>query len=58
VVLCFSDGLHFTPLGNKVLFDEVVKTLKDTGLNDEKLPADLPYFFEVDSNDPSKTFGN
>ncbi|XP_078174870.1 SGNH hydrolase-type esterase superfamily protein [Carex rostrata] len=53
-----SDGLHFTTLGNKVLFDEVVNTLKDLGLSDEKLPADLPYFYEVDPNDPSKTFGN
>ncbi|KAJ3701205.1 hypothetical protein LUZ61_004910 [Rhynchospora tenuis] len=52
------DGLHFTPLGNKVLFDEVVKTLKDIGLSDEKLATDQPYYYEVDHNDPSKTFGN
>lgn len=52
------DGLHFTQLGNKVLLDEVVKTLKDIGLSDEKLPTDLPYYFEVDPADPSKTFGN
>ncbi|KAL6627196.1 hypothetical protein ACP70R_030922 [Stipagrostis hirtigluma subsp. patula] len=53
-----SDGLHFTPTGNKILFDEVLKTLASVGFNQESLPSDLPLFHEIDPMDPMKAFGN
>ncbi|CAD6240515.1 unnamed protein product [Miscanthus lutarioriparius] len=52
-----SDGLHFTPAGNKILFDEVVKTLASIGFSQERLPSDLPLFHEIDPKDPMKAFG-
>ncbi|XP_042434367.1 GDSL esterase/lipase At5g45920-like isoform X1 [Zingiber officinale] len=55
---CLSDGLHFTPYGNKVLYEEVVKKLRDGGLSIGTLPADLPLFSSIDPNDPLKSFSN
>lgn len=53
-----SDGLHFTPVGNKILFEEVVKTLETSiGFSQERLPSDLPLFHEIDPKDPMKAFG-
>ncbi|OEL14593.1 GDSL esterase/lipase [Dichanthelium oligosanthes] len=52
-----NDGLHFTPTGNKILFDEVVKTLASIGFSKESLPSDLPLFPEIDPKDPMKAFG-
>jgi isoamyl acetate esterase len=52
-----SDGLHFTPAGNKILFYEVVKTLSSTiGFSSECLRSDLPLFHEIDPKDPIKAF--
>lgn len=53
---CLSDGLHLTRNGNKIVFEEVVKRLEEEGLSPEKLPADLPLFQEIDSNNPLKAF--
>ncbi|CAK9321087.1 unnamed protein product [Citrullus colocynthis] len=50
------DGLHLTRNGNKIVFEEVVKRLEEEGLSPEKLPADLPLFQEIDSNNPLKAF--
>lgn len=38
------------------MFEEVVKRLEEEGLSPEKLPADLPLFQEIDSNNPLKAF--
>ncbi|TVU22864.1 hypothetical protein EJB05_32585 [Eragrostis curvula] len=51
-----SDGLHFTPAGNKILFNEVVKRLASIGISLEKLPSDLPLFHDIDPKDPMKAF--
>lgn len=54
---CFlRDGLHLTPRGNRVLFEEVVFALKDANLSLEALPADLPLFGDMDPDDPAKSF--
>ncbi|CAO2175072.1 unnamed protein product [Urochloa humidicola] len=52
-----SDGLHFTPTGNKILFDEVVNTLASIGFSKESLPSDLPLYPDIDPKDPMKAFG-
>jgi hypothetical protein len=41
------DGLHLTPLGNRLLFKEVVLALRDTNLGLEALPADLPLCSDI-----------
>ncbi|KAM3345813.1 hypothetical protein ACQJBY_020381 [Aegilops geniculata] len=46
-----SHGLHFTPVGNKILFDEVLKTLESIGFSQHSLPSDLPLFHEIDPKD-------
>ncbi|CAM9000749.1 unnamed protein product [Rhodiola kirilowii] len=50
------DGLHLTPSGNKVVFDEVLKKLREAGLSLEALPVDLPLIAEIDPKDPLKAF--
>ncbi|XP_008783917.1 GDSL esterase/lipase At5g45920 [Phoenix dactylifera] len=52
------DGLHLTAGGNRVLFEEVVERLRNAGLSLETLPADLPLFYDIDPNDPLKSFSN
>lgn len=52
------DGLHFTAGGNRVLFEEVVGRLRDSGLSLETLPADLPLFCDLDPKDPLKSFSS
>lgn len=52
------DGLHFTSLGNRVLFEEVVRKLKDMGLSLETMLVDQPLFYDIDPKDPLKTFCN
>ncbi|KAM0847903.1 hypothetical protein ACQ4PT_038086 [Festuca glaucescens] len=48
------DGLHFTLFGNKILFDEVLKTLESIGFSQQSLRSDLPLFHEIDPKDPLK----
>ncbi|OIV97138.1 hypothetical protein TanjilG_00167 [Lupinus angustifolius] len=50
------DGLHLTRRGNQVVFEEVVKKLKDEGLSLESIPIDLPPIADIDHNDPLKAF--
>jgi len=50
------DGLHLTPSGNRIVFDEVVSKLKTEGLSLENLAVDLPLITEIDPNDPLKAF--
>ncbi|KAJ8501047.1 hypothetical protein OPV22_011599 [Ensete ventricosum] len=56
--LFLRDGLHFTSLGNRVLFEEVVRKLRDVGLSLETMPVDQPLFYDIDPKDPLKTFCN
>ncbi|KAL8460601.1 hypothetical protein ACS0TY_032213 [Phlomoides rotata] len=53
-----SDGLHLTPNGNKVVFEEVIAQLKDQKISPDNLPPDLPLFSQIDPNDPVKSFQN
>ncbi|KAL6606167.1 hypothetical protein ACP70R_041820 [Stipagrostis hirtigluma subsp. patula] len=50
------DGLHLTPRGNRVVFEEVVFALRDANLSLEAIPADLPLFGDMDPSDPAKAF--
>ncbi|KAL5729950.1 hypothetical protein ACHQM5_002837 [Ranunculus cassubicifolius] len=52
-----SDGLHLTPTGNKIVFEQVVGLLKKEGISLETLPVDLPFFQDIDPNDPGKILG-
>lgn len=59
VCFCHSncrDGLHLTQRGNRIVFEEVVGTLRGEGLSLETLPVDLPLIAEIDPNDPLKAF--
>ncbi|KAL6991179.1 hypothetical protein U1Q18_009298 [Sarracenia purpurea var. burkii] len=51
-----SDGLHLTQAGNRIVFEEVVKKLREAGLSLETLPVDLPLISEIDLSDPIKSF--
>ncbi|KAK2393669.1 SGNH hydrolase-type esterase superfamily protein [Trifolium repens] len=51
-----SDGLHLTSGGNQLVFEEVIRKLRDEGLSLESIPIDLPLLSDVDRNDPLKAF--
>ncbi|XP_010529187.1 PREDICTED: GDSL esterase/lipase At5g45920 [Tarenaya hassleriana] len=54
---CLWDGLHLSRVGNKVVLEEVVKKLKEQGIDVEKnLAVDLPLIENIDQNDPLKAF--
>ncbi|XP_026412531.1 GDSL esterase/lipase At5g45920-like [Papaver somniferum] len=55
---CLSDGLHLTPTGNKIVYEEVIKKLTKEGVNVETLSADLPLLSQIDPCDPLKAFQN
>ncbi|PON99114.1 Lipase [Trema orientale] len=50
------DGLHLTPSGNRIVFEEVVRKLMEEGVSLETLPVDLPLISEIDPSDPLKSF--
>ncbi|KAL6493536.1 hypothetical protein OROGR_032315 [Orobanche gracilis] len=49
-----SDGLHLTPEGNAVVFEQVIKIFNEAGFSD--LPYDFPSHSEIDGENPEKTF--
>jgi len=51
-----SDGLHLTNGGNQLVFEEVIKKLRDEGLSLESIPVDLPLVSDIDPNEPLKAF--
>ncbi|XP_058761866.1 GDSL esterase/lipase At5g45920-like [Vicia villosa] len=51
-----SDGLHLTNGGNQLVFEEVIRKLRDIGLSVESVPIDLPLISDIDPNDPMKAF--
>lgn len=51
-----SDGLHLAQGGNRIVFEELVKKLKEVGVSLEKLPVDLPLFSDINPKDPLNTF--
>ncbi|KAK4259667.1 hypothetical protein QN277_005976 [Acacia crassicarpa] len=51
-----SDGLHLSQSGNQLVFQEVIRKLRDEGLSVEALPVDLPLISDIDPNDPMKVF--
>ncbi|KAJ4981615.1 hypothetical protein NE237_032452 [Protea cynaroides] len=53
---CLIDGLHLTPSGNRVVFDEVVVKLRQEGLSLETLPVHLPLLADMDQSDPLRSF--
>ncbi|XP_058761864.1 GDSL esterase/lipase At5g45920-like [Vicia villosa] len=51
-----SDGLHLTEAGSQIVFDEVIRKLRDEGLTPDTMPVDLPFLSDMDTNDPMKSF--
>ncbi|CAK9148174.1 unnamed protein product [Ilex paraguariensis] len=52
------DGLHLSKGGNRIVFDEVIKTLRAKDMSLETLPFDLPLIMDIDPSDPLKAFQN
>lgn len=53
-----SDGLHLTPDGNKVVFEEVLKVFNGAWLSAIDMPYDFPQYSEIDPHNPEKAFQN
>lgn len=56
VLFCYSDGLHLTPDGNAIVYQEVIKVFDETSLSAEKMPADVPHHSTIDGKQPEKAF--
>ncbi|KAK7330496.1 hypothetical protein VNO77_24691 [Canavalia gladiata] len=51
-----SDGLHLTPEGNDVVYQEVIKVLNEAGLSADKMPFDFPHHSKIDHKNPESAF--
>lgn len=51
-----SDGLHLTPEGNALVFEELLKILSERGLNFVDMPDEFPHHSIIDDKDPQKSF--
>ncbi|KAL3716874.1 hypothetical protein ACJRO7_008451 [Eucalyptus globulus] len=51
-----SDGLHLTPEGNAVVYQEVIRVFNGAWLCAEEMPHDFPSHSEIDESDPKKAF--
>ncbi|PWA87997.1 SGNH hydrolase-type esterase superfamily protein [Artemisia annua] len=51
-----SDGLHLTPDGNKVVFEEVIKVFNGAWLSAPDMPYDFPQYSDIDPHNPEKAF--
>ncbi|KAF2315906.1 hypothetical protein GH714_040701 [Hevea brasiliensis] len=51
-----SDGLHLTPEGNAVVYQEVIRVFNDAWLSAEEMPYDFPHHSEIDGKNPEKAF--
>jgi len=51
-----SDGLHLTPEGNGVVFDEVSRVFREAWLSPEEMPFDFPHHSHIDGKNPLKAF--
>ncbi|XP_024636213.1 GDSL esterase/lipase At5g62930 [Medicago truncatula] len=50
------DGLHLTPDGNAVVFQEVIKVFNEAGLSADKMPYDFPHHSKIDDKNPGSSF--
>ncbi|CAI0547341.1 unnamed protein product [Linum tenue] len=51
-----SDGLHLTPEGNAVVFEEVVKVFSEAWLSPAEMPLDFPHHSQIEGENPEKAF--
>lgn len=50
------DGLHLTPEGNGVVFEEVIGVLNEAWLSAPEMPYDFPHHSQIDWDNPEKAF--
>ncbi|XP_057422033.1 GDSL esterase/lipase At5g62930-like isoform X2 [Lotus japonicus] len=50
------DGLHLTPEGNAVVYQEVIKVFDEAGLSADKMPYDFPHHSKIDPKNPQSSF--
>ncbi|KAK3128478.1 hypothetical protein QOZ80_6BG0462220 [Eleusine coracana subsp. coracana] len=55
-MVLIGDGLYLILIGDRVLFEEVMFALKDAHLSLEALPADVPFFVDIDPENLGKSF--
>ncbi|XP_048138641.1 GDSL esterase/lipase At5g62930 isoform X2 [Rhodamnia argentea] len=51
-----SDGLHLTPEGNAVVYQEVIRVFSEAWLCAEEMPYDFPHHSVIDGSNPKKAF--
>ncbi|KAK7265680.1 hypothetical protein RJT34_33303 [Clitoria ternatea] len=50
------DGLHLTPEGNAVVYEEVIKVFNEAGLSSDEMPLDFPHHSKIDYKNPARAF--
>ncbi|XP_054807364.1 GDSL esterase/lipase At5g62930 [Prosopis cineraria] len=51
-----SDGLHLTPEGNEVVYQEVTRVFNGAWLSAEEMPYDFPHHSQIDGKSPESAF--
>lgn len=51
-----SDGLHLTPEGNTIVYEEVVRVLSQKGLSAADMAYDFPHHSQIDDKNPERAF--
>ncbi|XP_028769921.1 GDSL esterase/lipase At5g62930 isoform X2 [Neltuma alba] len=51
-----SDGLHLTPEGNEVVYQEVTRVFNEAWLSAEEMPYDFPHHSLIDGKSPEIAF--
>ncbi|KAE8124242.1 hypothetical protein FH972_019144 [Carpinus fangiana] len=51
-----SDGLHLTPEGNAMVYQEVIRVFYEAWLSAGEMPYDFPHHSEIDGKNPEKAF--
>ncbi|WZZ44341.1 hypothetical protein YC2023_040600 [Brassica napus] len=54
--LGLRDGLHLTPEGNGVVYEEVSRVFREAWLSPDEMPFDFPHHSQIDGENPSKAF--
>ncbi|XP_062170704.1 GDSL esterase/lipase At5g62930 [Alnus glutinosa] len=51
-----SDGLHLTPEGNAMVYQEVIRVFNEAWLSAGEMPYDFPHHSEIDGRNPEQAF--
>lgn len=55
-LMFYSDGLHLTPEGNAIVYQEVTRVFNEAWLSANEMPYDFPHHSQIDYKNPESAF--